>query len=50
MSLSFINQILGQFDLLGITKENVGRKNDVYLLPKALGEKVANLHLPALNA
>merc|ERR1712014_258699 len=25
-------------------------KNDVYLLPKALDEKVANLHLPALGA
>merc|ERR1711902_135128 len=31
-------------------KEHGGYKNDVYLLPKALDEKVANLHLPALGA
>merc|ERR1712066_932838 len=37
-------------DLLRNTKENGGYKNDVYLLPKALDEKVANLHLPALGA
>merc|ERR1712080_694233 len=31
-------------------KENKGYKNDVYLLPKELDEKVASLHLPALGA
>merc|ERR1712241_1498295 len=50
MSCSFTNQVLGQLDLLRNTKENGGYKNDVYLLPKALDEKVANLHLPALGA
>merc|ERR1711979_875 len=50
MSCSFTNQVLGQLDLLKNTKENGGYKNDVYLLPKALDEKVANLHLPALGA
>merc|ERR1712050_654224 len=50
MSCSFTNQVLGQLDLLRNTKENVGYKNDVYLLPKALDEKVASLHLPALGA
>merc|ERR1712122_376927 len=37
-------------NLLRNTKENGGYKNEVYLLPKALDEKVANLHLPALGA
>merc|ERR1712156_969909 len=50
MSCSFTNQALAQLDLLRNTKENGGYKNDVYLLPKALDEKVANLHLPALGA
>merc|ERR1712087_1087724 len=50
MSNSFTNQVLGQLDLLRNTKEKGGYKNDVYLLPKALDEKVANLHLPALGA
>merc|ERR1712222_236788 len=50
MSCSFTNQVLGQMDLLANWKENKGYKNDVYLLPKALDEKVANLHLPALGA
>jgi len=50
MSCSFTNQVLGQLDLLRNTQENGGYKNDVYLLPKALDEKVANLHLPALGA
>merc|ERR1712007_309088 len=40
MSCSFTNQVLGQLDLLRNTKENGGYKNDVYLLPKALDEKV----------
>merc|ERR1712187_299086 len=50
MSCSFANQVLGQLDLLANWKENKGYKNDVYLLPKNLDEKVASLHLPALGA
>merc|ERR1740129_2264993 len=50
MSCSFTNQVLGQLDLLANWKENKGYKNDVYLLPKNLDEKVASLHLPALGA
>merc|ERR1719321_1083425 len=50
MSCSFTNQVLGQVDLLKNRKEGKGYKNDVYLLPKELDEKVARLHLPALGA
>merc|ERR1711953_336114 len=50
MSCSFTNQVLGQLDLLKNWKENKAYKNDVYLLPKKLDEKVARLHLPALGA
>merc|ERR1712217_441016 len=50
MSCSFTNQVLGQLDLLKNWKEGKGYKNEVYLLPKALDEKVASLHLPALGA
>jgi len=50
MSCSFTNQVLAQIDLLKNTKENKGYKNEVYLLPKNLDEKVARLHLPALGA
>merc|ERR1712084_113730 len=50
MSCSFSNQVLGQLDLLKNWKETKAYKNDVYLLPKALDEKVASLHLPALGA
>jgi adenosylhomocysteinase len=50
MSCSFTNQVLGQLDLLKNWKETKAYKNDVYLLPKARDEKVANLHLPALGA
>merc|ERR1712107_314586 len=50
MSCSFTNQVLGQLDLLANWKEGKGYKNDVYLLPKELDEKVARLHLPALGA
>jgi len=49
MSCSFTNQVLAQLDLLKNSKEPK-YKNDVYLLPKELDEKVANLHLPALGA
>merc|ERR1712070_364917 len=50
MSCSFTNQVLGQLDLLKNWKETKAYSNDVYLLPKELDEKVANLHLPALGA
>merc|ERR1712176_1427213 len=50
MSCSFTNQFLGQLDILKNWKENKGYKNQVYLLPKELDEKVARLHLPALGA
>merc|ERR1712071_63202 len=50
MSCSFTNQVLAQLDLLNNWKETTAYKNDVYLLPKVLDEKVAALHLPALGA
>merc|ERR1712203_1129925 len=50
MSCSFTNQVLAQLDILDNVKNNKGYKNDVYLLPKHLDEKVARLHLPALGA
>merc|ERR1711862_929514 len=50
MSCSFTNQVLAQLDLLKNWKETKVYKNDVYLLPKELDEKVAALHLPALGA
>merc|ERR1712147_453765 len=49
MSCSFTNQCLAQLDLLK-NQTNKTYKNDVYLLPKDLDEKVARLHLPALGA
>merc|ERR1719361_2301834 len=53
MSCSFTNQTLAQLDLLRNWKEakpDEKYKNDVYLLPKELDEKVARLHLPSLGA
>merc|ERR1711939_380563 len=50
MSCSFTNQVLAQLDLLKNWKETKAYKNDVYLLPKVLDEKVAALHLPACGA
>merc|ERR1712110_339287 len=50
MSCSFTNQVLAQLDLLDNWKNNKGYKNEVYLLPKRLDEKVARLHLGALGA
>merc|ERR1712139_580174 len=50
MSCSFTNQVLAQLDLLKNWQGEKAYKNDVYLLPKALDEKVARLHLPALGA
>jgi adenosylhomocysteinase len=49
MSCSFTNQTLAQLDLLK-NMQTKAYKNDVYLLPKDLDEKVARLHLPALGA
>merc|ERR1712190_156612 len=50
MSCSFTNQVLAQIDLNRNWTTDKKYKNDVYLLPKALDEKVASLHLPALGA
>mmetsp|Transcript_54759 Transcript_54759/g.171864 ORF Transcript_54759/g.171864 Transcript_54759/m.171864 type:complete len:80 (+) Transcript_54759:1-240(+) len=51
MSCSFTTQVLAQLDLLRNWKEAKEKyANKVYLLPKALDEKVARLHLPALGA
>merc|ERR1711865_1322697 len=51
MSCSFTNQVLAQIDLLKNWKKGKGyTTKEVYLLPKALDEKVARLHLPALGA
>jgi adenosylhomocysteinase len=49
MSCSFTNQTLAQVALFKNIKTQE-YKNDVYLLPKDLDEKVARLHLPALGA
>jgi len=49
MSCSFTNQVIAQIDLW--ENRNTGKyKVNVYTLPKVLDEKVARLHLPALNA
>ena len=50
MSCSFTNQVLAQLDILKNWKETKAYKNQVYLVPKELDEKVARLHLPALGA
>merc|ERR1712063_38336 len=50
MSCSFTNQALAQLDILKNFTTDKKYKNDVYLLPKELDEKVAALHLPALGA
>ncbi len=47
MSASFTNQVLAQIELF-TRGENY--KNDVYVLPKHLDEKVARLHLAKLGA
>src|SRR4051794_4160862 len=47
MSASFTNQVLAQIELLTKIGEY---ENKVYTLPKHLDEKVARLHLGALNA
>ena len=49
MSASFTNQVLAQIELFANAK--AGRyRNEVYVLPKHLDEKVARLHLPKLGA
>merc|ERR1712232_217531 len=50
MSCSFTNQTLAQLDLLDNWKNKTRYENKVYLLPKALDEKVARLHLGAIGA
>ena len=47
MSASFTNQVLAQIELW-LRGEQY--KNEVYILPKHLDEKVAALHLPKLGA
>jgi len=49
MSCSFTNQTLAQLELFEGYKER-RYKNDVYLIPKHLDEKVARLHLKKLGA
>ncbi len=46
MSCSFTNQVLAQIELYG---SSVNYENRVYVLPKALDEKVARLHLDKLG-
>lgn len=47
MSASFTNQVLAQIELFAQTDKY---KNEVYVLPKHLDEKVARLHLSKLGA
>lgn len=49
MSCSFTNQCVAQMELWKERKTDKYGKN-VYLLPKALDEKVARMHLPSLGA
>lgn len=50
MSCSFANQVLAQIELWTNRDSDKYQKGKVYVLPKELDEKVAALHLPALNA
>jgi adenosylhomocysteinase len=47
MSNSFTNQVLAQIELW---KNGDDYKNEVYVLPKHLDEKVARLHLDRVGA
>ncbi len=47
MSASFTNQVLAQIELW---RNHANYENDVYVLPKHLDEKVAELHLERLGA
>jgi adenosylhomocysteinase len=49
MSASFTNQVMAQIELWQTRKEKK-YKNEVYILPKQLDEKVARLHLGKLGA
>ena len=46
MSASFTNQVLAQIELW---KNGENYKNEVYILPKHLDEKVARLHLDRIG-
>jgi adenosylhomocysteinase len=46
MSASFTNQVLAQLELW---QNGAQYKNQVYVLPRALDEKVARLHLDKLG-
>jgi len=50
MSCSFANQALAQIDLWENRETKKYEKGKVYKLPKELDEKVAMMHLKALNA
>merc|ERR1711990_1293385 len=50
MSCSFTNQTLAQLELWKEKDTDKYTRGKVYVLPKTLDEKVASLHLPALNA
>jgi adenosylhomocysteinase len=50
MSCSFTNQVLAQLDLWNEKASGKYETGKVYVLPKALDEKVARLHLDALGA
>jgi adenosylhomocysteinase len=47
MSASFTNQVLAQIELF---TKGEAYKNEVFVLPKHLDEKVARLHLEKLGA
>jgi adenosylhomocysteinase len=49
MSCSFTNQTLAQVELWSTRGKGTYKKGEVYVLPKHLDEKVASLHLPALQ-
>ncbi len=50
MSSSFTNQVLAQLELWQHRNDDTYKKGEVYVLPKALDEKVAALHLGKLGA
>ena len=47
MSASFTNQVMAQIEFF---KNAENYKNEVYVLPKILDEKVARLHLEKIGA
>jgi len=50
MSCSFTNQVLAQIELWQHKDDDKYQRGKVYILPKELDEKVAKLHLAALDA